>query len=187
MDKKPKKQPRKISAQYLENAALYYLQRYATTSENLKKVLHRKIERSCAVHGQNAADFYPAVEALIGRYIASGLLNDRAYAEARTASLRRSGLSCRAIAARLQAKGLSIPEIEAVLADTDGESGCENPELTAARIWVRKKRLGPFRTRKTADPRKSLQKDFAALARAGFSYETARQALQAADGGEEDF
>lgn len=187
MDKKPKKLPRKISRQYLENAALYYLQRYATSAANLKRVMRRKIDRSCAFHNVPAADFYPLVDELIVRYTASGLLNDPAYAEAKTASLRRLGLSRQGILAKLQLKGLSPAEIETALLSIDEESGNENPELAAARTLARKKRLGPFRAQKTADPKKTLQKDFAALARAGFSYETARQVLQASEDSDDDF
>lgn len=181
MDKKPRKLPRKISRQYLENAALYYLQRYATTVENLKRVLRRKIDRSCAAHGQQPGDFYPLVEDMIARYAAVGLLDDRAYAEAKTASLRRSGLSRRAIAAKLQIKGLSPAQIDEALSSVDDEAGSENPELDAARALARKKKIGPFRTKKADDPQKALQKDFATLARAGFSYDTARQVLHAVE------
>lgn len=156
----------------MENAALYYLQRYASSAENLRRVLGRKIKRSCAFHGDDPAPFAGLVDDLIARYTASGLLDDQSFARARVTSLRRQGLSARAIAAKLQPKGLSPRQIAAALAMVDGEA--EEPDLAAAVAYARRKKLGPFRTR-PQDPKKEL----AAMARAGFDFETARRALDA--------
>lgn len=188
MDKTPatrQKQPRKISAKYLENAALYYLQRYASSSENLRKVLTRKVQKSCTFHKVEADEFYPVIDKLILRYISSGLLNDTAYAEGRVASLRRQGLSKQGIAAKLQVKGLKRAEIEKALAEVDAEKG-ENAELQAALTLARKKKIGRFRTKPDADI-KLRQKELAAMGRAGFSYETARQALDYREEDQNDF
>ena len=174
MDKKRSKQPRKVSLRYLENAALHYLQRYATSAENLRRVLKRKIERSCKFHAADPAEFYAAADALIERYTSSGLLNDRVYAEAKVSSLRRRGLSRQAIAHKLQAKGLAKSEILAGLEITDAEK--EEPELEAALALARRKKLGPFRPVPATDPDRK-KKDMAALARAGFSYDIAAAAL----------
>src|ERR1035437_10040557 len=116
-----RKAPKKISKTYLENAALYYLQRYATSTENLKRVLLRKVKRSCAFHQVPAEDFTPLVEELVARYMAVGLVDDKVFAQARVTSLRRQGHSGRSILARLQAKGLSTAQIEAALKNVDGE------------------------------------------------------------------
>ena len=44
------KRPRKITLEYLDKAALFYLERYASSSENLKTVLRRKVWRSAREH-----------------------------------------------------------------------------------------------------------------------------------------
>jgi len=75
-----RKSPKKISKKYLENAALYYLQRYASSTENLRRVLMRKVKRSCAFHQVPAEDFAPMVDELITRYISVGLINDMIFA-----------------------------------------------------------------------------------------------------------
>lgn len=168
--KRERKPPKKISKTYLENAALFYLQRYATSAENLKKVLMRKVMRSCAFHEQAAEDFVPLVDELVARYQSVGLLDDKNFAQARVISLRRQGLSERAIMAKLQQKGLSAAQIEKALDVVDGEK--EDPEFTAALAYAKRKKLGPWRT-KTADPKKEL----AALGRAGFGFDVARRAL----------
>lgn len=169
--------PRKIDARYLENAALYYLQRYATSSQNLKNVLGRKIRRGCAHHGQDPEEFFRLLDQLVARYQQSGLLNDMVYAEGRVQSLRRQGLSRQSIRQKLTAKGLASAEIEAALQQVDRSGDTAEDELAAARTLARRKKIGPWRRRTLADP-KDAQKELAALARAGFSYDIARQALE---------
>lgn len=133
----------------------------------------RKIGNSCKHHGQPIDEFTPLLEALIERYIASGLLNDATYAQAKTATLRRQGRSKQAIHAKLQSKGLSKPEIDSALDLTDEDA---EAELRAALSLAKKKKLGVFRPYALNDP-KDLQKEMAVLGRAGFSYDIARKAL----------
>lgn len=166
MDKKTPKQPKKISARYLENAALYYLQRYATSAKNLKTVLCRKIDRSCAFHKTDPAEFYGLVDKLVERYKASGLLNDAVFARAKTTTLRRKGESKRAIEAKLSQKGLAKDDIAKAFTEVDEN---EDAEFEAAVAFVKRKKLGIGR--------KDPQKEMAAMARAGFSFEVAKKAL----------
>jgi regulatory protein len=174
MDKKRPRQPRRISRQYLENAALYYLQRYATSAENLRRVLARKVKRSCAFHKLPEDEFHPMIEDLLKRYLSSGLLNDNSFAEARAATLRRQGKSRRAIEAKLASKGLGKSDIAAAV---DKAGGTDEDDFIAACALAKKKKLGKWRIKPLADP-KAAQKEMAALARAGFGYETARKALE---------
>lgn len=171
-----KKQPRRISRQYLENAALYYLQRYATSAENFKRVMTRKINRSCTFHDVSPEEFYPILEDMITRYVASGLLNDKGFAEAKTATLRRQGRSKQSIMGKLQAKGLAKNDIEQALEVTDAEKDGD-AEFAAALTLARRKKLGPWRTKPMSDPPKDRQKEMAAMARAGFSFEISKKAL----------
>lgn len=174
-NKKPRTAPRapkKITQNYLENAALYYLQRYATSAANLRTVLMRKVKRSCRHHEMEVSPFEPMVDALIARYAQSGLINDASYAQARATSLRRQGHSRKMIMAKLQEKGLASAEIARALSGVDEDTGSDDPELAAAVAYVRRKRLGNLR-RSGVNP----QKDMAALARAGFSYDVAKAAL----------
>ncbi len=178
MDKKPaeqkRKTPRKISKTYLENAALYYLQRYATSAANLRRVLLRKVKRSCAFHEMDEDEFTPLVDELVARYKTVGLLDDQSFARARVASLRRQGLSERAIMAKLQIKGLTPAQIDAALKNVDAEQ--DDAEAVAAAAYAKRKKLGPWRKR-PADP----QKELASMARAGFSYDVAVKALKDRD------
>ena len=81
-----RKPPKRVSAPYLERAALHYLERFASSSANLRRVLMRKVDRSAQAHGTDPAEGARWVEDLIARYQRSGLLNDAAYAEMRAAS-----------------------------------------------------------------------------------------------------
>ncbi|MBM3534482.1 MAG: RecX family transcriptional regulator [Alphaproteobacteria bacterium] len=168
-----RKPPRKVTQPSLERAALAYLERFAASTESLRRVLLRKIERSARVHDIDRAEASAWVEALIERYLRSGLLDDRAYAEARTASLRRQGRSARAIADRLAQKGVGRKAIADALAPTR----IERDELDAAARLARRRRIGPFRPE--AERREHRERDLATLGRAGFAFETARKVVLA--------
>lgn len=174
-----RKVPRKVSAQSLENAALHYLGRFSASSAHLKRVLLRRVDRSLRVHGGDADAARRLVDALIERFCRSGLLDDAAYAAGKARSLRRRGTSRSIIAKTLRAKGVSADQAEAAMAELAVENGEEDGsgELAAAARLAQRKRLGPFRPK---DARADLrQRDMAALARAGFSYDVARQIVDA--------
>lgn len=174
-----RKVPRKVSAQSLENAALHYLGRFSASSAHLKRVLLRRVDRSIRVHGGDAAEGRRLVEALIERFCRSGLLDDAAYAAGKARSLRRRGTSRSVISRTLRAKGVTADQTDAAMAGLAAESGEDggDAELAAAARLAQRKRLGPFRPKETrADLR---QRDMAALARAGFGYDIARQIIDA--------
>jgi len=131
--------------------------------------------RILAPEGTSRDDLEAAVQQLVERYERSGILNDSRFAEASIRSLRQRGLGERAILHRLSAKGLEAATVREALQRVDADQG--EPELEAALRFVRRKRLGPHRTKAATanDQRKDLQ----ALARAGFSYEVAQRALAA--------
>ena len=170
-----KRNPRKITASYLQNAALYYLQRFSSSSENLRRVLNRKVERSARFHGTDPDPGSDLVGALIERFQGNGLLDDGAYATGRVASLRRRGDSSRAIRAKVAEKGVPRDLIDAAL-EAHGENHLD-AELTAAVAMARRRGLGPFRLVSRQDLR---AKDLAALGRAGFAYNTALTVIDAA-------
>ncbi|MBU6235234.1 MAG: recombination regulator RecX [Alphaproteobacteria bacterium] len=165
---KPKvkrKTPKKLSESYLRNSALYYLQRHPTSVSHFLEVMGRKMKRSARAHeGQDVDAFMAFVrEKLVPEFERAGFLNDALYAKALTGSLQRKGLPKRAIAMKLAAKGVAADETQ--LAEQD--------DYEAARLFAKRKRLGPFATR-AREP----QKDLAALARAGFSYDVCQRVLK---------
>jgi regulatory protein len=176
--KRANKAPRKITAQRLENIALHYLGRYASSSANLRRVLLRRVERAAAAHGADPAEGAKLVEDLVARYLRSGLIDDRAYAAQKAASLQRRGASRFGITGKLRQQGVAGALIADALQGLAEQGGAAS-ELASACALVRRRRLGPYRekARRTA----MRDKDLAALSRAGFSFEVARRVLAAPD------
>ncbi|MEE8623505.1 MAG: RecX family transcriptional regulator, partial [Alphaproteobacteria bacterium] len=135
--------PRKVTARSLENQALSYLARYGTSTAHFRRVLMNRVERSARAHGTDRADGEALVEALIARYRDAGLLDDRAYAQARARTLHGRGASTRILVAALRAKGVGTEDIDAAIASL--RELCADPEMAAARNFARRRRLGPFR------------------------------------------
>lgn len=178
VDSRPRRRgPKPITATYLENAALYYLERFASSSAHLKRVLMRKVMRAAAAGNDDSAEGERLVDALIARYVAAGLVDDKAYARQRAASLRRQGNSRFAIRGKLALKGVERTLVESTLTELDEDDA--QGEIAAACALVRRRRLGPFRP--AASRKDAWQKDLAELARAGFRLDVARRVLRARD------
>lgn len=181
--KAPSANKRKATAPYLENAALYYLGRYAASSAHLRRVLMAKVERSARAHGTDRGEGAAMVEALIVRFLRSGLLDDESYAKARAHTLHRGGASARVIRGKLAAKGVPPRLVEKALRSLHEE--VFEAELAAAVTFARRRRLGPFRGKSgrlsDEDARKRAGRELAAMARAGFSYDLSRKVVEAAD------
>ncbi|MDA0220178.1 MAG: RecX family transcriptional regulator [Proteobacteria bacterium] len=179
MQEKRRKRPRRITPQYLERAALHHLERYATSSENLRRVLTRKVwkaarlaEEGSAVDEEAAAAW---IEAVVEKLQRAGALDDRAYAEGRVVSLRRQGESARGIAMKLGAKGVPRETVEAALELDEPE----NDDAAAAVAYARRRRLGPWRRPDEREERHD--RDMAALARKGYRLELCRRVIEAQD------
>jgi len=71
-----RKKPRKVTAESLERAALHYLERYASSAVNLRRVLMRRVLRAAEAHGSEPADGAALVDALVARVRQGGLLDD---------------------------------------------------------------------------------------------------------------
>jgi regulatory protein len=178
-----------IDTALLEEWALSYLGRYASTAENLRQVLHRRARRRLAGEGEGgrdaAAAAEPLIDALVKRYRETGLVNDAAYAAGRARRGVTQGRSLRRIAAGLAAKGVGAADVASTIARLREEAG--NPELAAAAAFARRRRLGPFRRdpspREPVDPDGSERhrSELAAFARAGFSRHTAETVLACPD------
>ena len=160
-----------IGPDLLDRWALHYLGRYASSAENLRRVLMRRVRRRAPEAMPAAAAL---IEALVVRYRESGLLDDAAYAAARVQSLHRRGESMRAMRARLAAKG--VPAADVADAVSGLRATAPDPDLEAACAFARRRRLGPFR-RAAADHAREL----GAFARAGFGRRVAEAVLACAD------
>lgn len=177
----PRKRPKKVTPDYLERAALFYLERYSSSAENLRRVLDRKVRRSIQEHGApEASEATSWIAAAIAKLHRNGLVDDRSYAEGRVRRLYAEGKALGRIRHILAAKGVAKPDIEAALERLKMEEEVPVSDLPAAISYARKRRLGPYR----ADPAERAvmrQKDMGALARRGFSQAVTMKVLGATD------
>ena len=172
--RREKKPPKKITEKYLYNSGLAYLQRFTSSTPNFRRVMGRKIDRSCNYHkDQSREDCEKLLDTTVQTFVRQGLLNDDAYLQGMVTSLRRRGLSTQAILSKLVMKGMVQEVILKTLRAYDEERGGENPDLAAAILLMRRKRIGAFRKSEDGDKNKEL----AALARGGFGFDIAQKAL----------
>ncbi|MDR3425471.1 MAG: regulatory protein RecX [Alphaproteobacteria bacterium] len=169
--------------QSLANAALQYLGRFAASEASLRRVLENRLRRAALRNPAFAADaaaqkaLREAIEHIVEAHKRNGVIDDAAFAETKINSLRRQGRSRRAIEQKLAAKGL-VKGIVATALDRHADGAtAEEVEFKAALALARRRRLGPFG--KTTPDETRRRKEFATLARAGFSSTIARRVLQA--------
>ena len=162
-----KRSPRPLDARRLNDLALHYVARFATSAAKLEDYLKRKLrERGWDGDGD------PGVAALTTKLVAAGYVDDAAFAKARSGSLLRRGYGERRISQALSAAGIGETEREAARA---GAAAQRKAALTMAR----KRRFGPFGTAELDRP--AREKQIAAMLRAGHPLDSARLLITAAD------
>ncbi len=171
-----RRQPLKATPEGLKRSALYYLERYDSSSGHLRRRLLEKIRVSAQIHGTDPEEGAAAVESLIARFTELGLLDDERYARERVRILLLRGTSAAMIRSRLRAKSLPAELIDAVLASD--ENGGRDRELLAALRYAKRRRLGPYRLKDRVERR---DRDLAVLGRQGFDYETSRRVIDCED------
>lgn len=177
--------PKRISKASLENAALFYLERFSASTESLRRVLMRRVERAARAFGDDPAEGAALVDDLLRRYQASGLLDDQRYAEGKSRSLLRRGSSPRAIRQDLARRGVDSALIDVALAGLAEDLADDALSLdhAAAEAYVRRRRLGPYRPAQLRAQYRD--RDLAALGRVGFSWDIARAVLGGGGDGDE--
>ena len=173
------RRPKPVTAESLDRAAAHYLERYSSSRENLRRVLMRRVFRAAeqGERGEAAEAGRSLVDAVIARYEAAGLLDDKRYAEHKAARLARGGASRFQIRGKLRQKGVGGDDIDDAVASLEGDA--ENSELASACALIRKRRLGPYRA--APDRATFRDRDLAAMARAGFRLDLSRKLLRAPD------
>jgi regulatory protein len=165
----------KIDVGLIERWALAYLGRYASSAENLRRVLQRRVRRRLGKDTEALRMVAPLIDEVVERYCHSGLIDDAAYAARRAESLHQRGESVAKIRARLVTKGVAGSVAADALAAL--RANAADPDLVAACAFARRRRLGPYRSRGVLDPTREL----AAFARAGFSRRIAEMVLACKD------
>lgn len=163
-----------LSQALLDELALAYVGRFATTRAKLASYLRRKLrERGWA--GTAAAD----VESLVARFASSGLVDDSSFALAKAQSLARRGYGERRLAAVLRGAGVGEEESAQAFAHANREAA------SAALRFAERRRIGPFAAESITD-RRLRDKQVAAMVRAGHSYPLAVAILRLPPGAAPD-
>lgn len=170
----------------IEKWALGYLERYASSAENLRQVLLRRMRRYTRADGGADEEAVRAagavIDALIARYRATGVVDDGVYAASRARVRLARGHSLRRIAAGLAAKGVGVADAAAALAAL--RETARDPDLAAACAFARRRRLGPYRRAAAgtgAGDAVDRRRELAAFARAGFERRHAEAVLDCAN------
>jgi regulatory protein len=150
----------------LDRLAIAYVGRYATTRAKLAAYLRRKL----AERGWEGPGPAP-VETIVERCAELGYVDDRAFAEARAASLTRRGYGPRRLAAALLGAGIEPDDM------AQARERAEQDADAAALAFARRRRIGPY----AASPpdRDGQRRAFAAMLRAGHAPDVVRRILQA--------
>ena len=171
--RRARKPPTPLDAERLEELALAYVARFATSASRLASFCRRKL-RERGYSGQADGAPPPDIEALVARFVAKGFVDDASFARAKSDGLLRRGYGPRRVGEALRADGIAEP-LRAELAP--GEAA----RREAAAAYARRRRFGPF-AREPLDPidRATREKQLAALLRAGHDSAHARHVLAAA-------
>ena len=156
----------------LNDLALTYVARFATTAAKLEKYLTRKIRE----RGWDS-EALPDIGALVERFVENGYVDDAVYGRAKAGGLLSRGYGGRRVDQALRAAGID-----------EETRDCFQPGEYEARTAIlhlaRRRKFGPFGS---AGPHSDSQakakrheKQLAAMIRAGHTFEAARRVLDAA-------
>jgi regulatory protein len=165
LDRPPRRRAAPLDREKLDQLALAYVARFATTSARLVRYLQRKVrERGWADDGD------PPIAAIAARQVELGYVDDAAFARARAGALTRRGYGERRISQALGEAGVD----EAIRDATRPNQGTAR---RAAMTLARKRGFGPFGAERPDRDRR--QKQLAAMMRAGHPLDSAREIVDA--------
>lgn len=170
--------PRPLDPAKLDELAVAYAARFATSAGKLRTYLRRKL----ALRGWTGDEDSPLpdIDSVIERMVRAGYVDDEAFARARGSGLLRRGYGARRIDETLRAAGVDE--------DLRGSArGSERERREAALTMARKRGFGPFnrtvgageRAGARLDPARR-EKQLAAMLRAGHPLASARELVDAA-------
>jgi len=145
----------------LNELALRYVGKYATTRAKLRAYLSRKLrERGWSEVRE------PDLDGIAERFVRAGYIDDAAYALSKSRALSARGYGKRRVVEKLRVAGVDDKDGQAARDHADDEA------ISAALRFAERKRLGPF-AREPAD-RQAREKAIATMVRAGHGPRLAR-------------
>lgn len=169
----PRKPRPPLDAAKLEELALSYVGRFATSRLKLLSYLRRKL-RERGWKGDNEPDLEP----LADRLVRLGYVDDRAFAVSKARSLTSRGYGERRVGQALALAGIGEEE------GADARSLAREEAVGAALHFARRRSIGPYAV-KAPGPRER-EKAIAAMVRAGHRFGLARAIVALEPGAEAD-
>ena len=158
---KPRRVAPPLDAEQLRELALRYVGKYATTRAKLRQYLERKLrERGWAGNAE------PDLERLADRFADLGLIDDAAFALAKSRSLSARGYGKRRLVDELRRAGVEEED------GSEAAAHADEAAVDAALRLAQRRRIGPF-AGVSADPRQR-EKWIAAMVRAGHGFALAK-------------
>ena len=173
-DRQSRKPQPPLNAVRLDELALHYVSRFATSRAKLATYLGRKIRERGWDEGPPAD-----IAALVERLSRLGYVDDAAFALAKSRSLTSRGYGVGRVRQALYGAGIGE---EAAAPARDHASA---QSVDAARHYARRRRIGPFALA-APDP-KARQRALAAMIRAGHDFALARAIVALEPGREPDW
>jgi regulatory protein len=156
--------PPPLDSKRLQELALRYVGKYATTRAKLRSYLSRKL-RERGWNGEREPD----LEALAERFAELGYVDDAAYALNKSRALSGRGYGKRRVVEKLKLAGVADDDSREALDDADAQAAA------AALRYAKRRRLGPFALK--AVNRVDREKGIASMVRAGHSYAISRMVI----------
>ena len=168
-----RKPPPPLDRATLDQLALSYVGRFATTRARLKSYLERKLRE----RGWDGAPD-PDTAAIVERFAARGYVDDAAYALSKSRSLTSRGYGPKRVEQSLRTAG--VEEGDGAAARELAHTDC----VTSALRFAERRRIGPFASH-PPDP-KARERALAAMIRAGHGFTLARAIVDLPPGAEID-
>lgn len=163
---KRRRKPKPLDQRKLNDLALSYVARFATSAAKLEAYLWRKLRE----RGQADEDEQLDIPAIVDRMVELRYIDDEAYARSKAGGLLRRGYGGRRVDQALRAAGID----ETVRNDV---APCEKEARLAAFALAQKRKFGPFGAEPVERDRK--EKQIAAMIRAGHGFDSARALIEA--------
>ena len=164
-----------VNRQNLEKAAYYYLKRYSSSSENLKRILLKRVFRAQKVQPVDWDVTNDWIEEIIRKLKTIGIIDDRDFADRKAIIFNNQGNSKLMIRKKLENKGVEKKLIDESIKNL--EENIIDPDLTAAIRFLERRKMGPYRHPNNRSEYRD--RDLRSMARAGFAYSVAKQVLEA--------
>ena len=171
--RRPRKPRPRLNAAKLDELALHYVGRFATSRSKLLFYLRRKV-RERGWDGEAEPDF----EELAGKLVRLGYVDDRAYAVLKARSLTSRGYGERRVGQALALAGIDEDD------GADARSLARSEAVDAALRFARRRSIGPYAN--ALPDQRDRERALSAMVRAGHGFGLSRAIIDLEPGTEAD-